>query len=90
MDWKVFGTTFGILFLAELGDKTQLAVITMAAQTAKPVLVFLGAITALFVLTLLGVIFGHLIHQWVPPNILKKGAATVFIVIGVIMFFGKF
>jgi hypothetical protein len=39
---------------------------------------------------LLGVIFGHLIHQWVPPNILKKGAATVFIVIGVIMFFGKF
>ncbi len=89
MDWKVFATTFGILFLAELGDKTQLAVITMTTQTTKPLAVFLGAVTALSVVTLLGVILGHLIHQWVPANILRRVAASAFILVGVVMFFGK-
>jgi putative Ca2+/H+ antiporter (TMEM165/GDT1 family) len=90
MDWKVFLTTFGILFLAELGDKTQLAVITMTTETAKPVGVFLGAATALCVVTLLGVIFGYVIQQWIPANVLKRVAALGFVVIGLIMFFGKF
>jgi len=90
MDWKMFLTTFGIIFLAELGDKTQLAVITMTTQTTKPLGVFLGAITALSAVTLLGVVFGHLILQWVPTDILRKVTASVFIVIGVVMFFGRF
>ncbi|NIO03118.1 MAG: TMEM165/GDT1 family protein [Proteobacteria bacterium] len=90
MDWKVFATTFGILFLAELGDKTQLAVITMTTQTEKPFVVFLGATVALVIVTLMGVVFGHLVYQWVPANILKRVAASVFIVIGIFMFFGKF
>ena len=90
MDWKVLLTTFGVLFLAELGDKTQLAVITMTTQTTKPLGVFLGAIAALSVVTLLGVIFLHLIHQRVPTDILRKVEASVFIVIGLVMFFGKF
>ncbi len=89
MDWKVFLTTFGILFLAELGDKTQIAVITMTTQTARPLGVFLGATVALSLVTLLGVMFGHLIHQWVPILILKKVAASVFVAIGLVMFFGK-
>ncbi|MBW2057704.1 MAG: TMEM165/GDT1 family protein [Deltaproteobacteria bacterium] len=90
MDWKVFLTAFGVLFLAELGDKTQLAVITMTTQTRKPLVVFLGATAALSLITLLGVIFGHLFHQWVPGNILRKITASVFIVIGIVIFFGKF
>jgi putative Ca2+/H+ antiporter (TMEM165/GDT1 family) len=90
MDWKVFLTTFGILFLAELGDKTQLAVISLTSETARPLSVFLGAIVALSVVTLIGVFFGHLIHQWVPAGVLRKVAASVFIVVGVVMFFGKF
>jgi hypothetical protein len=42
MDWKVFWATFGTLFLAEMGDKTQLAALTMAAETRLPLSVFLG------------------------------------------------
>jgi putative Ca2+/H+ antiporter (TMEM165/GDT1 family) len=90
MEWKILLSTFGILFLAELGDKTQLAVITMATQTTKPMSVFLGAAAALCVVTLLGVVFGHLIHQWIPPHVLKKLAASAFVAIGIVMFFGKF
>ncbi|MFW5806994.1 MAG: TMEM165/GDT1 family protein, partial [Spirochaetota bacterium] len=41
MDWKIFAATFSTIFLAELGDKTQLACILMAAKTEKPVTVFL-------------------------------------------------
>ena len=90
MDWRVFLTTFGILFLAELGDKTQLAVIAMSAQTRKPLGVFGGAIAALALATLLAVAFGHLVQHWVPMDVLRKIAATAFMVLGVVMFFGKF
>ena len=90
MDWRVFLTTFGILFMAELGDKTQLAVIAMTAQTRKPLGVFWGAVAALALATRLGVAFGHLAHQWVRVDVLRKAAATIFMVLGVLMFFGKF
>lgn len=90
MDWKIFLTTFGILFLAELGDKTQLAVIAMTAQTRKPLGVFWGAVAALALVTLFGVAFGHLVHHWVRVDVLRKVAAASFIVLGVVMFFGKF
>jgi putative Ca2+/H+ antiporter (TMEM165/GDT1 family) len=47
MDWRVILTTFGVIFLAELGDKTQLAAMTLAAQTRRPWAVFIGASVAL-------------------------------------------
>ena len=46
MDWRVFLTTFGVIFLAEMGDKTQLAAMTMAAQSKKPWAVFFAAALA--------------------------------------------
>ena len=89
MDWKLFLTTFGILFLAEFGDKTQLAVLTMTAQTSRPIAVFLGAIVALSGVTLLAVIFGHLVQQWIPREIIGKVAGVLFFVVGALVFFGK-
>jgi putative Ca2+/H+ antiporter (TMEM165/GDT1 family) len=68
MDWKIFGTAFVTLFLAELGDKTQLAVITMTAGTDSKIAVFLGASLALITVTALGIIFGGVLAQYVPPN----------------------
>ena len=47
MDLRVLLTTFGIIFLAEMGDKTQLAAMTMAADSKKPWAVFIGASLAL-------------------------------------------
>jgi len=61
----------------------------MSAQTRKPLGVFLGAISALAVVTFLGVISGHVIHQWVRPDVLRKIAALTFVVLGVVIFFGK-
>jgi Ca2+/H+ antiporter, TMEM165/GDT1 family len=87
MDWKVFATTFAALFVAELGDKTQLAVISLTSQKGKPVAVFFGAVTALALVTLLGVVFGEGLIRVVPEEYIKRGAAALFVVIGVLMWF---
>ena len=90
MDLRVMLTTFGIIFLAEMGDKTQLAAMTMAADSKKPWAVFIGASLALAAVSLLGVLVGSVIGDYVPIVWVKRVAATAFIVIGVLMLFGKF
>ena len=88
MEWKIFGTAFITLFLAELGDKTQLAIITMTAKTDSKVAVFLGASLALVFVSLLAVVFGGLLSQYVPTELLQRIVAVAFIVIGVLMLVG--
>ena len=83
-------TTFGIIFLAEMGDKTQLAAMTMAADSKKPWAVFIGASLALVAVSAFGVLVGSVVGDYVPLVWVKRVAATAFIVIGVLMLFGKF
>ena len=90
MDLRVLLTTFGIIFLAEMGDKTQLAAMTMAAQTKRPWAVFIGASLALAAVSALGVIVGATLGNYVPLEWVKRIAAVAFIVIGVLMLAGKF
>jgi putative Ca2+/H+ antiporter (TMEM165/GDT1 family) len=90
MNFRVLLTTFGIIFLAEMGDKTQLAAMTMAAQTKKPWAVFVGASLALAAVSALGVIVGSVIGDYVPLEWVKRVAAVAFILIGVLMLAGKF
>ncbi|HEX9962538.1 MAG TPA: TMEM165/GDT1 family protein [Pyrinomonadaceae bacterium] len=89
MDWKIFATAFLTLFLAELGDKTQLAVITMTADTNSKISVFLGASLALIAVTLLAVLFGGILSQYIPTEWLQRIVAAAFIIIGVLMLLGK-
>ena len=89
MDWKVFLTTFGTIFLAELGDKTQLVAIMMTSKTKLPLSVFTGASLALCLVTLVGVLLGEGLIVLIPQHILKKVAALAFVVIGLWMFLGK-
>ena len=90
MDLRVLLTTFGVIFLAEMGDKTQLAAMTMAANTKRPWAVFLGSALALAAVSGLGVLVGSLIGDYLPVVWVKRVAAVAFIVIGVLMLLGKF
>lgn len=90
MNWKILLTTFGAIFLAELGDKTQLATIMMTCKTKSPVAVFIGAVLALSVVTLIGVSIGGVLPRFIPENWLKNIAAVVFIIIGLLILFGIF
>ena len=90
MDWRIFLTTFGVIFLAEMGDKTQLAAMTMAAESKRPWMVFFGAALALAAVSAIGVIAGSVIGNYVPLIWIKRAAAVVFIAIGVLILLGKF
>ena len=82
-------STFALLFVAELGDKTQLAVINMTAKHKMPLWVFLGASLALTAVTALGVLGGEVFTRWIPELLLRKIAAGLFVVMGVLMWFEK-
>lgn len=82
MDWKILATTFGIVFLAELGDKTQLAALALTGKSGKPVAVFLGASAALVVVTLLGVAGGELLKKFVPEKVMSVTSAVLFLAVG--------
>jgi Ca2+/H+ antiporter, TMEM165/GDT1 family len=90
MDWRVIITTFGVIFLAEMGDKTQLAAMTMAADTKKPLAVLIGASVALACVSAIGVTVGGLLGHYLPIVWIKRAAAVAFIAIGVLILIGKF
>jgi Ca2+/H+ antiporter, TMEM165/GDT1 family len=90
MDWRVFITTFGVIFLAEMGDKTQLAALTLAAQTRRPWSVLIGASLALACVSAIGVLVGSVLSDYLPLEWIKRGAAVAFIVIGTLILLGKF
>lgn len=87
---KTFMTTFWLVFLAELGDKTQLATMSLAAEHKSLWPVFAGAATALVLTSLLGVLAGGALSRLVPATYLNTGAALGFIAIGVLMLLGRF
>lgn len=83
MDKKLFWTTFATVFLAELGDKTQLAAMTASAKSGALLTVFLAASAALICATALGVLVGGALFKVVPEQLLKWVAGTAFIAVGI-------
>ena len=83
MDWKVFITVFGVVFLAELGDKTQLATLLFAAdREVNKLLVFVAASAALVLCSAIGVLAGSLLAQTINERLLHLVAGSGFLLIG--------
>ena len=89
MAWSIILTTLATLFVAELGDKTQLAVITLAAKHRDPLSVFIGAAIALVFVTAIGAAGDELITRVIPADLLRRVAAGAFVVMGVLMWFDR-
>ena len=79
----LFFTTFVTVFLAEMGDKTQLTTITLSSTTNKPLAVFIGSSIALILATLLGTMAGGSIANLIPAFLLKLLSGLVFLTIGI-------
>lgn len=88
MDWKIVGSTFAMIFLAELGDKTQLAIFSFAAGSRSPGAVMLGAGGALLLTTLLAVLIGSTVGRLVPADVMRYIAGGLFILFGALMIGG--
>ncbi len=82
MDWNLLGLSFITVFLAELGDKSQLAAIALSGSHS-PRAVFLGTAAALLLTSLLGVLAGSIAPQLLPVRLVKAIAAVGFIILAV-------
>ncbi|MHC4469599.1 MAG: TMEM165/GDT1 family protein [Planctomycetota bacterium] len=85
--WGDFGAAFALVFVAELGDKTQLAVLGLAASRSRPAAVLSGAAVALVLSTLVAVGVGLLLRLRLDPRWLHYGAAALFLGLGLFMLF---
>jgi putative Ca2+/H+ antiporter (TMEM165/GDT1 family) len=90
MDLRLFATVFGTIFVAELGDKTQLATLLYASDAAHPKLTVFAASAAALVLTsALGVLAGSLVAEQVNPKVVRWIAGLGFIAVGVWVLIGR-
>ena len=89
MDWKLLTSTFAPVFLAELGDRTQLATLSLAASGGSRRLVFLGSAAALVTTSAIAVLLGEGLARLVPPLWIKRAAGLAFLVMGVFFLAGK-
>ncbi len=89
MDWRAALTTFGLVFLAEIGDKTQLSIMAMSAQQRSPLAVWIGAALALALTSLLAVALGATLSRYVHPRTISITAGVVFLVFGMLLVTGR-
>ncbi len=82
----IFATTFLTIFLAEIGDKTQLSTLLMSAESHSPWVVFVGSAAALITTSLLGVLLGSLIASRLSPKTVEKAAGVMLLLISVMLF----
>jgi Ca2+/H+ antiporter, TMEM165/GDT1 family len=83
-------TTFLMILLAELGDKTQLVTASLAAQHDSLLAVFLGSTIALWSVSLIGIFLGLQLNRFVPRVYLHKGAGILFLAFGAVMLYQAF
>ncbi|GAB1542871.1 hypothetical protein NUACC21_55450 [Scytonema sp. NUACC21] len=86
----VFATTFVTIFLAEIGDKTQLSTLLMSAESQSPWVVFLGSATALVMTSLIGVILGSWMASRLSPKTVEKASGVMLLLISVMLFWDLF
>jgi len=82
---QIFLSTFFTIFLAEVGDKTQLTVLLMSAESGSPWTVFVGAGAALVATSLCGVLLGRWLSTRVSPKVLEKAAAVLLLGIAALL-----
>ncbi|MEM9136574.1 MAG: TMEM165/GDT1 family protein [Cyanobacteria bacterium P01_F01_bin.42] len=85
MDWQLLVITFGIVFLSELGDKSQLAAIFLSGSCKHPRAIFTGAAVALVFASLLGIFVGDGVAHILPTELIKGVAACFFAGLGLSM-----
>lgn len=89
MDWKLFATTFATIFLAELGDKTQLATLSLAGSAQSRWIVFAASALALVTTSAIAVLAGAAVARAVPPIWIRRAAGLLFVALGLLFLFGK-
>jgi Ca2+/H+ antiporter, TMEM165/GDT1 family len=83
--WTTFFSTFITIFLAEMGDKTQLATLLLSAQSGSPWIVFIGSGAALIATSLVGVLLGRYLAKVLTPETLDIAAGMLLMIISILL-----
>ena len=89
MDWKLFASTFAAIFVAELGDKTQLAALSFSAGSSSKWTVFLASALALTLSSAIAVAAGEAVSRFVSPIWLRRAAGVIFVALGILFLVRK-
>ncbi|GAA0925181.1 TMEM165/GDT1 family protein [Pseudonocardia zijingensis] len=82
--WRVVATSFGVTMLSELGDPTQIVVVTLTARYQEPLAVAIGAIVALWLVSALAVFLGYRLRRVVPVHWVTRATAALLVVLAII------
>lgn len=86
MDWQLLFLSFSTIFLSELGDKSQLATMSLSGNSSAPRFVFIGSAAALLLASAVGVFLGDRISIFLPTRLLKAIAAGLFAIMAMRLF----
>ena len=87
---SIFITSFTTIFIAELGDKTQIATLMLSAESGKPVIVFIGSSIALMSSSLVGVLIGKWLSKKISPSRFAFVTGLLMIIISLFLAFDTF
>lgn len=88
IDFKLVVSTFVMIFLAELGDKTQISIFALATNRGSFLSILIGATSALLMTTVIAVGLGGVVGRYVPVKIMKLAAGVVFLIFGAVTIYG--
>ena len=87
---SIFITTFTTIFIAELGDKTQIAILMLSAESGKPIIVFLGSSLALISSSIVGVIIGKWLSKKISPSKFALFTSALMMIISIFLAYDTF
>ena len=87
---SIFITTFTTIFIAELGDKTQIAILMLSAESGKPIIVFLGSSLALISSSIVGVLIGKWLSKKISPSKFALFTGALMIIISLFLAFDTY
>lgn len=88
MDWKIFFTSFWMIFVTEMGDKTQLTNLSLTAKSKLPIVVFSASILGYASATLLAILLGGVLFKYIPQHYIQTASGCLFVAIGVLILLG--
>ena len=87
---SIFITTFTTIFIAELGDKTQIATLMLSAVSGKPIIVFIGSSLALISSSVVGVLIGKWVSKKISPSKFNLFTGALMIIISIFLAYDTF
>jgi putative Ca2+/H+ antiporter (TMEM165/GDT1 family) len=87
--WKTILTTFLLIFLAELGDKTQLSTMLLASRSKSMWYTFIGSACALIFSSFIGVLAGSILNKYIPQSYIQNISGIIFVIFGILLILGK-